>query len=311
MAALESLDREPVKPRTLRSTGSNDLYDVFYGDKFHTFNLNLNETPIGMITAGQGHIFFHATTLHGLDELNAKSCIHLFRISSFANDDKQVLYLESYYDVDPSIKSICKLHHSLFGETRHERNATLFKIFDLITDTLGYDTLELVDGSRTTLPDGREWNLRVLNNMLGKGQTFYEKFGFTPIYKVPSFEDLRIPLDEPTKQYVREHMDIPVDQVMLPDLVRHLYHTKGVGEYGSAQWDPKDAAVIKFIIDAVDKYIKHIYKDDTIQPNAYRKIVDPSFDYVIDGNTLTFITKGGRKRKRKTRKNKKYKHKYG
>ncbi len=305
---MAALDREPVKTRTLRSTGYDDLYDNFYGDKLHTFNLNLNETPIGMITVGQRNIFFHASSLpKDLVELNSKSCIHLFDIYSFANDGKKALYLESYYDVDPSLKSICKQHHSLFGETR---NATLFKIFDVITDALGYDTLELVDGSRTTLPDGREWNLRVLNHMLGKGQTFYEKFGFTPIYKVPSFEGLRIPLDEPTKQYVREHMDIPVDQVMLPDLVRHLYHTKGVGEYGSAQWDPKDAAVIKFIIDAVDKYIKHIYKDDTIYPNAYRKIVDPSFDYVIDGNTITFITKGG-KRKRKTRKTKKYKHKHG
>jgi hypothetical protein len=302
MAAVQS---EPVKTRTLRSTStaSRDLYDMFYRDQLYTFNMRMNEQHMGMITVGQRNIFFHASTLpKDMMELKTNSCIHLYSISSFANDGKQVLYLDSYYDVDPSIKSLCKQHHSLFGETR---NATLFKIFDVIADEIGYDTIELVDGSRTTLPDGREWNLRVLNNLLGKGQTFYEKFGFTPIYKVPPFEGLRIPLDKLTKEYVRNHMEIPVDKITLPVLVKHLY-TKG-GESG--QWDPEDAAVIKFIIGAVDDYIKKIYKDDTIYPNAYRKTVVPSFNCVVDTNTITFSTKGGRKRKtRKSKKNKNKRH---
>jgi hypothetical protein len=101
-------------------------------------------------------------------------------------------------------------------------------------------------------------------------------------------------------------MEIPVDRVTLPDIVNHLYHTKGVGESGPKQWDPEDAAIIKFIIGAVDDYIKKIYKNDAIYPNAYTKQVDPSLDYVIEGNTITFITKGGRKRK--TKKNKRIIH---
>lgn len=302
MAALE---HEPVKTRTLRSTStaSKDLYDMFYSDKLYTFNMRMNEKHMGMMTVGQRNIFFHASILpKDMMELKTNSCIHLYDISSFSNDGKQVLYLDSYYDVDPSIKSLCREHHLLFGETR---NATLFKIFDVIADAISYDTIELIDGSRTTLPDGREWNLRVLNNMLGKGQTFYEKFGFTSIYKVPDFKGLRIPLDDPTKEYVRTHMEMPVDQITLPDLVKHLYHTKGVGASGPKQWDPEDAAVIQFIISAVDDYIKKIYKDDTIYPNAYRKIVNPLLNYSIEGNTITFSTKGGRKRKTKKNKSKK------
>jgi hypothetical protein len=301
--AESTVEQLPSKIRDTRSTttASKDLYDIFYGDKLYTFNMNMNEKRIGMMTVGQRHIFFHASILpKNMADLTTHSCIHLYDISSFnVNDTKSVLYLDSYYDVDPRVKRLCKEHHLLFGDTR---NATLFKIFDVIADAISYDTIELIDGSRTTLPDGREWNLRVLNTMLGKSQTFYEKFGFTAIYKVPDFKDLRIPLDGPTKEYVRKHMEIPVDRVTLPDLVKHLYHTKGMGESG-AQWDPEDAAVIKFIIGAVDGYIKKIYKNDNIYPNAYTKTIDPSFDYVIEGNTITFNTKGGKtKRKRKRRK---------
>lgn len=83
------------------------------------------------------------------------------------------LYVNSYYD-EPN--TACNV----------QNHKNMFYILKLLAHHLKIKLIELLDGSRIKLPNGSEWNLRILNRLYKMAtempeesiSTFYEKFGF-------------------------------------------------------------------------------------------------------------------------------------
>ena len=299
----------PQQPRDLRSTStsSKELRDMFFSDRVYTLNVQIDGEPFDILSLGNSNMFFYATPIDlkkskdPMSDLIEKSCIHLYNAKSknIKTPEKIVLYLESFYDVPNEIKESCTQHRKTKG------SPILFDLFDFIADDIGYDTIELVDGSNVTLPDGRKWNLRILNNILRKGRTYYEQFGFKAIYPVQSFKKIRITL-YPIKDYIVKNIG-DFDKVTLLDVIQHLYETEGVENpdpTGPKLWSEEDKAVMDYIIHSIDEYISETHKGKEIITNAYeRKIGNSLFSsYEINGNIINFFTtKGGKKTKRKTK----------
>jgi len=295
----------PQQPRDLRSTStsSKELRDMFFSNRIYTLHVQIDGEPFDILSLGNRNMFFYATPIDfskdPMSDLIEKSCIQLYNAKSknIKTPENIVLYLESFYDVPNEIKESCTQHRKKKGAP------ILFDLFDFIADDIGYDTIELVDGSNATLPDGRKWNLRILNNILHKGRTYYEQFGFKAIYPVQSFKKIRIKLD-PIKDYIVENIG-PFHKVTLLDVIKHLYETESVENpdpTGPALWNEKDKAVIDFIIHSIDEYISNT-REGKIITNAYERKIGESLkfsSYEIKGNIINFFTtKGGKKTKRK------------